>query len=38
MAQERAGSRAAKRETKGARTRHRIIAEAAPLFNRMGYE
>jgi TetR/AcrR family transcriptional repressor of nem operon len=38
MAQERAGGRAAKRETKGARTRHRIIAEAAPLFNRMGYE
>jgi TetR/AcrR family transcriptional repressor of nem operon len=38
MSQERGSSRAPKRETKGERTRQHIIAEAARLFNRMGYE
>jgi TetR/AcrR family transcriptional regulator, transcriptional repressor for nem operon len=39
MSQERKPSRVSRRErTKGERTRQHIIAEAAPLFNRMGYE
>jgi TetR/AcrR family transcriptional repressor of nem operon len=38
MSQEKAPGRASLLETKGERTRQHIIAQAAPLFNRMGYE
>jgi TetR/AcrR family transcriptional regulator, transcriptional repressor for nem operon len=38
MAQSRESRGASRRETKGERTRRHIIAEAAPLFNRSGYE